>query len=57
MRYSLGMDTDTKQLITNSEKAKDMIDRKAKADTDLILYWHYQSIKEELIYNYVKDII
>jgi hypothetical protein len=50
------MDTETKQLITNSEKAKDMIERKYKADYDLVLYWHYQSIREELVYNYLKDI-
>ena len=46
----------TTQLITNAEKAKDMIQRKSKANVDLVLYWHHRTIKEELIYNYLKGI-
>jgi len=48
--------TQTIQLLTNTEKASQMIQRKYKADYDLVLYWHYQTIKEELYYNYLKDI-
>jgi hypothetical protein len=33
---------------TRQEKIKDIIKAKAKADVDLVLYWHFQSIKLEL---------
>ena len=49
-------DTQTIQHTNNAEKAKEMIDRKYKADYDIVLYWHHQIIKEELINNYLKDI-
>jgi len=49
-------DTQTIQYTNNIEKAKEMIQRKYKADYDIVLYWHYQSIKDELIINYLKDI-
>ena len=45
----------TIQYINGIEKSKFMIDFNAKKDIDIILYWHYETIKEELIYNYLKD--
>ena len=49
-------DTQTIQHTNNIEKAKEMIQRKYKDDYDIVLYWHYQSIKEELYFNYLKEV-
>lgn len=43
------MENQTRQLIKPSEKAKFLIEFKAKAENDLVLYWHRETIKEELI--------
>jgi hypothetical protein len=50
------MENKTTQTISNQEKAKEMIVIKYKAESDLVLYWHYQTIKEELFNDYLKDI-
>jgi hypothetical protein len=33
---------------SRNEKIQDIIKAKTKADYDIILYWHFQSIKEEI---------
>lgn len=43
------METQTIQLIKASEKAKFLIEFKAKAESDLVLYWHYQTVKDEIV--------
>lgn len=43
------MDTQTIQLVKASEKAKFLIEMKSKAENDLLLYWHYQTVKDEII--------
>jgi hypothetical protein len=47
----------TKQYTKSSEKAKFMIDFKEKKEKDLILFYHYETIKEELLNDYLKDIL
>jgi hypothetical protein len=32
---------------SRNEKIQDTIKAKTKADYDIVLYWHFQSIKEE----------
>ena len=44
-----------KQYTKNLEKADFMIKFKAKKDTDLILFYHYETIKEELIDGYLTE--
>ena len=44
----------TKQYTKNTEKARFMIDFKAKKDADILLYWHYETIKEDLLKDYLK---
>jgi hypothetical protein len=39
---------------TKQEKIKTFYLAKQKADTDLILYWHYQTIKKSW-YNKIKE--
>jgi hypothetical protein len=46
----------TKQYIKPSEKAKFMIDFKTKKDNDLVLFWHYETVKEDLINEYLKEV-
>jgi hypothetical protein len=43
----------TKQYTKPAEKAKFMIDFKAKKDQDLVLFYHYESIKSELLDEYL----
>jgi hypothetical protein len=45
----------TIQYIRPTEKARFMIDFKAKKDTNILLFWHYETIKEELIDNYLLE--
>jgi hypothetical protein len=45
----------TKQYTKQTEKARFMIDFKAKKDFDLVLYWHYETIKADLIDEYLKE--
>jgi hypothetical protein len=33
---------------SKNEKIQDLINAKAKADYDIVLYYHFQSIKEEI---------
>ena len=44
-----------KQYTKNLEKADFMIKFKAKKDLDLVLFYHYETIKEELIDDYLKE--
>jgi hypothetical protein len=48
--------THTIQTISNIEKAKQMIEINSKAESDLLLYWHYQTIKSDLIDEYLTDL-
>lgn len=43
------------QLISGIEKAKEMIQIKEKKDRDLLLFWHYETIKEDLLNEYLKE--
>jgi len=45
------------QYLKPLEKARFMIDFKAKKDFDIVLYWHYETIKEELLNDYLKDVL
>ena len=49
-------DTATIQHTNNIERAQEMIQRRAKASTDVCLYYHYQTIKEELYLNYLREV-
>jgi len=48
--------SNTKQYTKMIEKAKFMIDFKAKKDKDLVLFYHYETIKEDLLNDYLRDI-
>jgi hypothetical protein len=50
------MENKTTQTISNQEKAKELIAIKYKAETNLVLYWHFQTIKEELFNDYLDNI-
>lgn len=41
--------TQTTQKLSNLEKAKYLIALKEKAQKDIILYYHYESIRQELL--------
>ena len=43
------------QLISGIEKAKEMIQIKEKKDRDILLFWHYETIKADLIDEYLKE--
>lgn len=45
----------SKQYIKPIEKARFLIDFKAKKDLDILLYWHYETVKEDLFINYLKE--
>ena len=55
MFYILGMNRTT-QILNTSEKVKEFISLKIKKDNDIILYWHYETIKEDLLNEYLKEI-
>jgi hypothetical protein len=46
----------TTQLISKLEKAKEMIQIKEKKDRDILLFWHYETIKDDLIDEYLKEV-
>jgi hypothetical protein len=46
----------TKQYIKPIEKAKFLIDFKAKKDMDILLYWHYETVKEDILNDYLKEV-
>ena len=54
MFYSLLMERTT-QLINRTEKIKEIIAIWAKKDVDLVLYWHYLTIKNDLNYDYFNE--
>jgi hypothetical protein len=49
MFYSFGMENQTIQLIKASEKAKFLIEFKEKANKDVLLYWHWQTVKDDIV--------
>ena len=44
-----------KQFTKNLEKADFMIKFKAKKDFNLVLFWHYETIREDLIEDYLTE--
>jgi hypothetical protein len=45
----------TKQYTKPAEKARFMIEFKTKKDLDIILFWHYETIKADLLDEYLKE--
>ena len=45
----------TTQLISRIEKASQMMQIKEKKDRDILLFWHYETIKADLIDEYLKE--
>ena len=43
------------QLISGIEKASQMMQIKEKKDHDILLFWHYETIKADLIDEYLKE--
>jgi hypothetical protein len=50
------MENKTIQRITSQEKAKEMIEIKTKKDQDLVLFYHYETVKDELLDEYLKNL-